>query len=169
MYVWLLYYLILFIDTHLGHHVVPEAVPSLLLDTVAAGKKHLHSICSKGPGVYGILFLICLLPFLALCVLTRANSPGKVVSLAGNASLELGINGTREGNESVKPPSVTEIPCTTYEELRLRLLAINLGLSRPTSQGVYPPEKVPKPIPLKTCRQSQGRPPVRLKGQLSNS
>nr|KAF6387290.1 hypothetical protein mMyoMyo1_007805 [Myotis myotis] len=58
---------------------VPEAGPSLLLDTVAAGKKHLHSICFKGPGIYSILFLICLLP-LSLCVFTKVTSLRKVVS-----------------------------------------------------------------------------------------
>nr|KAF6355363.1 hypothetical protein mMyoMyo1_011525 [Myotis myotis] len=127
-----------------------EAGLPLLLDTVVAGKKHLHSICFKVPGVYGILFLICLLPFLVLCVITRTTSLRKVVPPGGDFSLELGINRTREGNKSIKPPSVTEIPCTTYEELGLRLLAINLGLVGPTSPGVCPPGKAPKPIPLKT-------------------
>nr|KAF6282481.1 hypothetical protein mMyoMyo1_010117 [Myotis myotis] len=53
-------------------------------------REPVHPCCFKGPGIYGILFLICLLTFLALCVLTKVTSLRKVISPGRDFPLKLG-------------------------------------------------------------------------------
>ncbi|ELK27675.1 Protein phosphatase 1H [Myotis davidii] len=60
--------------------IAPCFLDPLIPNKLSKCREPVHPCCFKGPGIYGILFLICLVTFLALCVLTKVTSLRKVVS-----------------------------------------------------------------------------------------